>query len=123
MKGEGIRDLSELKPIRSKEDLRSIIVDTLEIKTDMGREMVEKAMECLELFDSKQQDYGSGNISASGQVGVAVRVMDKASRMMNIMQKRMRGEKDVNHEALLDTFQDVANYGMIGMLLEEGKWE
>jgi len=108
--------------LMTKEKLQEAIVDTLEIQTDMGREIVKVALECVKLFDDKQQDYGSTNISASGEIGIAVRIQDKASRMRHILLKGMRGETGVKNEPLEDTYQDVANYGMIGMLLNRKVW-
>ena len=103
--------------------LETAIKNALEIKTEMGCEMIKVALDCLHLFDQKQQDYGSTNISASGEIGIAVRLQDKASRMRHILIKEMRGETGVNNEALFDTYQDVANYGMIGMLLNKKIWK
>ena len=106
-----------------RDKLATNIVEGLELKTDMGREIVKVALECMKLFDDKQQDYGSTNISASGEIGVAVRLQDKVSRMRHILLKGMRGENGINNEPLADTYQDVANYGMIGMLLNRGHWK
>ena len=106
-----------------RDKLVANIVDGLDLKTDMGREIVKVALDCAKLVDGKQQDYGSTNISASGEIGVAVRLQDKVSRMRHILLKGMRGEKGVNNEPLVDTYQDVANYGMIGMLLNRGHWK
>ena len=94
-----------------RDKLAANIADGLDLKTDM------------KLFDEKQLDYGSTNISASGEIGVAVRLQDKASRMRHILLKGIRGEKGVNNEPLADTYQDVANYGMIGMLLNRDLWK
>ena len=100
------------------------IKESLGVKTVMGEEIIRVALECIELFDRKQQDYGSSNIGISGEVGVQVRLQDKVSRMRHLLEKRMRepGVK-VNNESLGDTYQDVANYGMIGMLLDRGLWK
>ncbi len=106
-----------------RDKLATNIVEGLELKTDMGREIVKVALECMKLFDDKQQDYGSTNISASGEIGVAVRLQDKVSRMRHILLKGMRGENGINNEPLADTYQDVANYGMIGMLLNRKVWK
>ncbi len=106
-----------------RDKLATNIVEGLELKTDMGREIVKVALECMKLFDDKQQDYGSTNISASGEIGVAVRLQDKVSRMRHILLKGMRGENGINNEPLADTYQDVANYGMIGMLLNRNRWK
>lgn len=40
----------------------------------------EKLAECRELMIRKQRDYGSDNISAWGELGVAVRLTDKVAR-------------------------------------------
>ena len=45
-----------------RDKLASNIADGLDLKTDMGREIVKVALECIKLFDDKQQDYGSMNI-------------------------------------------------------------
>ncbi|MBT9258176.1 MAG: DUF1599 domain-containing protein [Clostridiales bacterium] len=66
----------------------------------------------------KQKDYGSGNISAFGEMGVLVRASDKVHRIKNLLGKR---EIPVN-EPLFDSWLDLANYGLIGMLLREGLW-
>ena len=107
----------------NRDELAARIAESLELTTDMGREIVKVALECMKLFDDKQQDYGSTNISASGEIGVAVRLQDKVSRMRHILLKQMCGENGVNNESLADTYQDVANYGMIGMLLNRNLWK
>jgi len=106
-----------------RDRLAANVAEGLDIKTDMGREIVKVALECIKLFDEKQLDYGSSNIAASGEIGVAVRIQDKASRMRHILMKSLRGETGVTNEPLADTYQDVANYGMIGMLLNRDIWK
>ena len=105
------------------DDKMSFIQDILGIKTEMGVEQLRAACECVQLFDTKQQDYGSGNISATGELGVACRLQDKVSRMRNLLLKELKGESSINHESLEDTYKDAANYAMIGLLLKRGLWE
>lgn len=101
-----------------------LLVDILEIKTEMGAEMARAIIECLRLFDSKQMDYGSTNISSSGELGIAVRLQDKVSRMRHILIKEIKfGKHEINHESLEDTYKDAANYALIGLLLRRGKWQ
>ena len=95
----------------------------LGIQTDMGEEQLRVALQCVALFDKKQQDYGSGNISSSGQLGVATRLQDKVSRMRHLLIKQLKGEGDPVNESLEDTYLDAANYCMIGALLLRGRWE
>ena len=105
------------------DDKMSFIQDILGIKTEMGVEQLRAACECVQLFDSKQLDYGSANISLGGEMGIAVRLQDKVSRMRNLLLKQLKGDANVNHESLEDTFKDAANYGMIGILLKRGLWK
>ena len=105
------------------EDKMAFMQDILGIQTEMGVEMLRAACECIQLFDSKQLDYGSSNIALGGEMGVAVRLQDKVSRMRNLLLKELKGDANVNHESLEDSFKDAANYGMIGLLLKRGLWK
>ena len=105
------------------DDKMSFIQDILGIKTEMGVEQLRAACECVQLFDTKQMDYGSTNIAACGEMGIAVRLQDKVSRMQNLLRKELKGESSINHESLEDTYKDAANYAMIGLLLKRGLWE
>lgn len=107
----------------SIEEIQHTVENGLAIQTDMGKEMVRVALECVALFDKKQQDYGSSNIGMSGELGVAVRIQDKASRMRHLLIKQLRGEGEVNNESLEDSYKDAANYGMIGVLLNRNVWK
>lgn len=66
----------------------------------------------------KQLDYGPQNISAWGPIGVAVRLTDKIERLRNLL---LKGRKPQN-ESLRDTAIDIANYGLILLLLLDGEW-
>ena len=111
------------------DDKVDFISTALGVRTEMGVEMVRAAMECVQLFDTKQQDYGSNNISSSGELGIAVRLQDKVSRMRHILLKEL-GQQErsaqvfkTNHEALEDSFKDAANYALIGLLLRRKRWK
>ena len=105
------------------DDKMSFIQDILGIQTEMGVEQLRAACECVQLFDTKQLDYGSSNIALGGEMGIAVRLQDKVSRMRNLLLKQLKGDANVNHESLEDTFKDAANYGMIGLILKRGLWK
>lgn len=95
----------------------------LNLQTEMGREYLRAILPLALLMDRKQQDYGSGNISINGELGVMVRSQDKVSRIRNLLSKEMRGGVEIpNNESLLDSWADLANYGVIGLLLRTGKW-
>ena len=97
--------------------------EELDLQTDMGVEFLRLALENVKLFDSKQQDYGSDNITLNGELGIMVRCTDKVSRMRNMLFKQLKGEDKVNHESLEDTYRDLANYGIIGTMLNKGTWK
>ena len=111
------------------DDKVDFISTALGVRTEMGVEMVRAAMECVQLFDTKQQDYGSDNISSNGELGIAVRLQDKVSRMLHIFLKELAVQErsaqvfKTNHEALEDSFKDAANYALIGLLLRRKKWK
>lgn len=94
----------------------------LGLKTEMGREYLRALMPLALLMDRKQQDYGSSNISLNGELGVMVRSQDKVSRIRNLLTKEMKGEGEANNESITDSWADLANYGVIGLLLRSGKW-
>jgi hypothetical protein len=77
--------------------------------------------EALEVLIKKQIDYGPKNISnAPGgpMMGLAVRLHDKISRLANLLENNI----EPNNESIEDTFLDIANYGMIGLMITQNKW-
>ncbi len=86
------------------------------------RRLREMADEEIDLMVMKNEDYSgqSGdNISATGMNGVAVRLMDKVARLLNLTE----GNTISNFESVEDTLKDISNYAKIGRLLKEGKWQ
>lgn len=80
------------------------------------------ALEAVEVLISKHKDYGPSNIaSAPGGAlnGLRVRLHDKVARLNNLIDKGV----DPMHESLFDTFLDIANYGIIGMMILEQDWD
>jgi hypothetical protein len=87
--------------------------------------------EQFDLFSQKMLDYGLGNISLGGDLnnledtnyalqGIQIRLNDKINRLKNLLKN---GKNYVPGENIKDTFIDVATYGMIAMLVIEGKWK
>lgn len=74
------------------------------------------------LLLSKHRDYGSKNISQSpgGALnGLRVRMHDKLARINNLVDNNTEPE----NESLRDSFIDLANYAMIGLLVLDGEWD
>lgn len=91
--------------------------DTLE---DYARKI---QAELLDILLSKHKDYGPLNIAnAPGGAlnGLRVRMHDKLARINHLIDK---GNDTPNHESLLDSFIDLANYAIIAILVQRGQWE
>jgi hypothetical protein len=74
-----------------------------------------------ELLLSKHRDYGPKNISQSpgGPLnGLRVRMWDKLARINNLTETN----NNPKHESLEDSFKDMANYAIIGLLVLQEKW-
>jgi hypothetical protein len=69
----------------------------------------------------KHRDYGPKNISDSpgGPLnGLRVRMHDKLARINNLIDNN----KEPENESLEDSFKDMANYAIIGLLVLRGQW-
>jgi len=106
-------------PAETQQQLVESIAKRLGIVTDLGRESLRVFVECAVLLDRKNRDYGPGNISAFGEKGVIVRVNDKVERLKTLVW----GSKDPEHEKVSDTWMDLANYGVIGLMCHRGTWK
>lgn len=74
-----------------------------------------------EVLLSKHKDYGPKNIADSpgGALnGLRVRLHDKLARLNHLVDS----DADPQHESLLDTALDIANYGTIMALVLRGEW-
>lgn len=81
------------------------------------------------LFCSKQEDYGSGNISLGGDMkdlkdknfamlGLAIRMNDKMQRLLNLVKEG----KEPNNETLEDTLIDISTYALMTIIVNKGVW-
>ena len=86
--------------------------------------------EQFELFARKHLDYGMHNVSAGtnldnpdevefAMTGLWYRLSDKINRWKNMI---ISG-REAQNETLIDTFQDVTNYGIIAQLVRRGMWK
>ena len=78
--------------------------------------------ELNDLLLSKHKDYGPKNISQApgGAInGLRVRMHDKLARINNLVDSGATPE----HESLEDSFKDMANYAIIGLLVLRNRWD
>jgi len=98
---------------------------------DLSQEFKLIQKEMYEMFARKHMDYGLNNIALGGDLtnekdktfsltGLAIRLTDKISRLKNLI---VHGRNYVKGEGIEDTFIDIANYGIIGMLVGRDKWK
>jgi len=108
------------------------VVDIFETEyPELAKEFQNIQKEMYETFAAKHMDYGLQNISLGGDLtkkedkkfsltGLAIRLTDKISRLRNLL---TNGKNFVRGEGMEDTFLDVANYGIIGLLVGRDKWK
>lgn len=88
--------------------------------------------EQYELFAAKMMDYGISNISLGSTLeeeediqlsltGIWLRCNDKINRLKNMLKRN--GKNYVQGEAMIDSFIDISNYGIIAQLVLKGKWK
>lgn len=78
--------------------------------------------ELIDLLLSKHKDYGPKNISQApgGAInGLRVRMHDKLARINNLVDSGASPQ----HESLEDSFKDMANYAIIGLLVMREQWD
>ena len=98
---------------------------------ELSKEFKKIQKEMYEMFARKHLDYGLNNIALGGDLtnaedkkfsltGLAIRLTDKISRLKNLL---INGKNYVKGEGMEDTFIDIANYGIIGLLVGRDKWK
>jgi hypothetical protein len=78
--------------------------------------------EADEVLVKKHKDYGTKNILNTpfgAEIGILVRLHDKLSRLVNLLQEA----KEPQNESIEDTWLDIRNYGQIGMLVRRKLFE
>ena len=88
------------------------------------RHLDEIVADLKEVMVRKHQDYGPYNIAHApgGAInGLIVRMHDKMERLQHLYFNR-KGDTP-NYESLEDTFKDLANYAIIGLMVQRGQWE
>ncbi len=99
---------------------------------ELSKEFKSIQKEMYEMFAAKHMDYGLNNIALGGDIvnnsddkqfsltGLCIRLTDKISRLKNLL---INGKAFVEGEGIQDTFIDIANYGIIGLLVGRDKWK
>ncbi len=73
----------------------------------------------LQTFIKKHKDYGKGNILSIKELGIAMRITEKAQRLINLL---MKGDEPSN-ESIEDSWTDIAVYAVVAKLYRSGQFE
>ena len=99
---------------------------------ELSEEFKRISEEMYEMFAAKHMDYGLNNIALGGDIlnnkddkafsltGLTIRLTDKISRLKNLL---INKRSFVKGEGMEDTFIDIANYRIIGLLVGRDKWK
>ena len=114
------------------DEINQIITIFEEEYPELSNEFMLIQEEQYEMFARKHMDYGLNNIALGGDIvsnsddkqfsltGLCIRLTDKISRLKNLL---INGRSFVEGEGIQDTFIDIANYGIIGLLVGRNKWK
>ena len=114
------------------DEINQIITIFEEEYPELSNEFMLIQEEQYEMFARKHMDYGLNNIALGGDIvnnsddkkfsltGLCIRLTDKISRLKNLL---VNGRSFVEGEGMEDTFIDIANYGIIGLLVGRDKWK
>ena len=97
---------------------------------ETAKEFKRLQNEQYELFCNKQMDYGPSNIAMGtelkteeekrlSKIGLIVRINDKIQRLINLV---IRNNRKSQNEPTIDAFKDLACYGIIAQIVQNGKW-
>ena len=114
-----------------QDETNQIIVLFEEEYPELAEEFQNIQEEMYEMFARKHMDYGLNNIALGGNLtnqedkkfsltGLCISLTDKISRLKNLL---INGKNFVEGESMEDTFIDIANYGIIGLLVGRDKWK
>jgi len=127
------REISDAKSGKTAPNLNSTPVEIFEHEyPELSKEFKTIQKEMYEMFARKHMDYGLNNITLGGDIvnnsddkqfsltGLCIRLTDKISRLKNLL---INDRSFVEGEGMEDTFIDIANYGIIGLLVGRNKWK
>ncbi len=127
------REIMDAKRPKPTPHLNSSPIEIFEHEySELSDEFKQIQKEMYEMFARKHMDYGLNNIALGGDIvnnsddkqfsltGLCIRLTDKISRLKNLL---INGRSFVEGEGMQDTFIDIANYGIIGLLVGRNKWK
>lgn len=122
--------IEETEPQRDRVSVESQrLILALGLTTELAQAVVPVLIRNLITLESKQKDYGPHNLTKFGTYGVVVRMGDKMERIINLSKKQRQAdnygsatEMYACNEPLADSFLDMANYSLIGYVMQTEVW-
>ena len=122
----------ESQPFYQTNQVNKAVRDFEKLYPELAEEFKSTQQEQYELFAAKMMDYGLQNIALGSDLstredrdlsltGIWLRCNDKINRLKNMLKRN--GKNYVAGEAMIDSFIDISNYGIIAMLVLRGKWK
>uniref|UniRef100_A0A6M3JKM2 Nucleotide modification associated domain-containing protein n=1 Tax=viral metagenome TaxID=1070528 RepID=A0A6M3JKM2_9ZZZZ len=96
------------------------VFDGMAFTEEQTKPVIKAMLDCLDLFDKKQRDYGSANIAVFGDPGILTRMFDKLHRLKNLYDRN--GDPAVD-ESIEDTIVDICNYAAMMLVCRRGRWK
>ena len=132
--GDSVRNYFEnMKNKKIEKSSKDDAIEVFELEYPiLADEFRQIQKEMYKMFARKHMDYGLNNIALGGDIlnnkedkkfsltGLCIRLTDKISRLKNLL---INGRSFVQGEGMEDTFIDIANYGIIGLLVGRDKWK
>ena len=131
--GDSVRNYFEnMKNKKISKNSKDDAIEVFELEYPiLADEFRQIQKEMYKMFARKHMDYGLNNIALGGDLtqtedkkfsltGLCIRLTDKISRLKNLL---INGRSFVQGEGMEDTFIDIANYGIIGLLVGRDKWK
>jgi hypothetical protein len=116
-----------VEPNAKDEKLVQMVFITLGCHESLTHEFIKIALEDIRTFDEKQHDYGSTNISETGEIGVLIRANDKMARLKNLnpLLRLQNGLEPIEakNESVEDSWRDGSVYCVIARMLRRGVWK
>ena len=114
------------------EIIGSTVGDFEKMYPELSKSFKEIQTEQYKLFAQKMLDYGISNIALGSNLeeaddihlsltGIWLRCNDKINRLKNMLKRG--GKNYVKDEPMIDSFIDIANYGIIAMMVLRNKWK
>ena len=93
--------------------------EVLDFSEESKKDIIKTADEIKELLIRKNKQYGNGNLTKHGHLGILVRLSDKLARLENLTKAGAKNAKEYDDiiKATEDAYKDIAGYAINALRL------